>query len=106
MRTCKGCPYRDGVLSAFTYQNLFGSFEQLGFIKTQKDVWETKRSTHGWVKVRTSYEEWQIDVVFETSEEYQEFILTLESHGIHTLTYTPNTILRYLGLANEFVIRK
>lgn len=99
MNSCKGCPYKDGVLSAFTCQNLstpLGQdlslpppFEQLGFIKTQGDAWETKLKDNKWVKVQISYEEWQIDVWADTPKEYQEFISNLRDKGIHTLSYMP-----------------
>ncbi len=59
----------------------------MGFVKTQKDTWETKQSTHGWVKVQTSFEEWQIDVRTDTLKEYQEFISNLNRNGIYALTY-------------------
>lgn len=108
MNSCEECPYRDGVLSAFTYQNPDTPFEQLGFIKVQRDGWKNEWDEENtkYIKVRTGYEEWQIDVWLDTPAEYHKFITNLRNNGLQIMSYTSNTTrIRPLN-KSQFLIRK
>lgn len=108
MNSCKGCLYRDGVLSAFTCRNPSTPFGQLGLTKVQKDTWKTvwDEENNKYVKVQADHEEWEVDVKFDTMAEYHKFITNPGDNGLHVMTYISNARGIRLPYSNKFIIRK